>query len=126
MTMTDSTQLTSRETLDIIIQRTILIYRYAVIASFTLIGTGFVITIFADQHVDATMATPLTLVRQLFDLQASGFFGFGIGIMVLTPILMIANAAGTFFTTGDKRYGLITTGVAAILTLSIIISFVIG
>lgn len=126
MTMINSPQPTSRETLDIIIQRTILIYRYAVLATFALIGVGFVITIFTDQNVDATMAAPLTLLGQAFDLEASGLFGLGIAAMIVTPIVMIANAALTFFRSGDRKYGLITTAVAAILTLSIVISFVIG
>lgn len=124
--MTDSTQLTSRETLDIIIQRTILIYRWAVLATFAFIGIGFLITIFADQVVDTEMASPLALLRQVLDFDASGFFGIGIGLMILTPIAMIANAAVIFFNAGDRRYGIITTAVATILLLSIVVSFVIG
>ena len=124
--MTDSTQLTSRETLDIIIQRTIIIYRWAVIASFSMIGIGFLITLIANQNIDTNMATPARLLRQVINLEASGFFGIGIGLMVLTPIVMIASAALTFFSAGDKRYGLITTTVAVILLLSIVVSFAIG
>lgn len=124
--MTDSTQLTNRETLDIIIQRTILIYRWAVIASFSLIGAGFLIANVADQGVESEMASPLELVRQALNLEASGFLGLGIGVMVLTPIVMIAAAAVTFFRQNDRRYGFITVSVAAILSLSIALSFVIG
>lgn len=124
--MTDSTQLTSRETLDIIIQRTILIYRWAVVASFAFIGIGFLITIFSQQDIDSKMASPVQLFRQVPDLEASGFFGIGIGLMILTPIVMIANAAVIFFGAKDRRYGFITTTVAAILMLSIVVSFVIG
>lgn len=124
--MTDSTQLTSRDTLDIVIQRTITIYRWAVMASFAMLGIGFLFTIFADQEVDTNMATPAELLRQVIDLEASGFFGIGIGLMILTPIVMIASAAVTFFGAEDKRYGLITSAVAAILLLSIVVSFVIG
>lgn len=124
--MTDSTQLTSRETLDIIIQRTIAIYRGAVVASFAFIGVGFLITILADQIVESEMASPATLLRQVLNLEAAGYFGIGIAVMILTPIIMIANAAVIFLTSGDRRYGLVTSAVAAILLLSIIISFVIG
>lgn len=124
--MTDSTQLTSRETLDIIIQRTILIYRWAVVASFAFIGIGFLITVFGAQDIDTEMASPMTLLRQLVDFEASGYFGIGIGLMILTPIVMIANAAVIFFEADDRRYGLITTAVATILLLSIAVSFVIG
>lgn len=124
--MTDSTQLTSRETLDMIIQRTILIYRWAVVATFAFIGAGFLITLFADQIIDTEMASPYELLRQIFALDASGFFGVGIGLVILTPIVMIANAAVIFFKVDDRRYGWITMAVAMILMLSIVISFVIG
>ena len=124
--MTDSTQLTSRETLDIIIQRTILIYRWAVVASFAFIGIGFLVTLFGSKDVDTEMASPVQLLRQVLDLEASGFFGIGIGLMILTPIVMIANSAVIFFGAEDRRYGLVTSAVATILMLSIVVSFVIG
>lgn len=124
--MTDSTQLTSRETLDVIIQRTVLIYRWAVVASFAFIGFGFALTLFTDQTIDNIMRSPSVILQQVADLHASGFFGIGIGIMILTPIVMIANAAIIFLESGDKRYGLITTAVSTILLLSIVISFLIG
>lgn len=124
--MIHSLQFTSRQTLDVIVKRTIAIYRWAVVASFTIIGIGFLIAIVADQQVETEMSDPLTIASRLFDLQASGFFGAGISVMVLTPIVMIAIAAVTFFRAGDQRYGLITSAVAAILSLSIAISFVIG
>lgn len=124
--MTDSTQLTSRETLDIITQRTVFIYRWAVIATFAFIGIGFVLTIFTDQSIDTEMGSPSLLMQQVLDLEASGFFGVGIGLMTLTPIVMIANAAAIFFGANDKRYGIVTATVAVILLLSIVISFMIG
>lgn len=124
--MTDSTQLTSREALDILIQRTISIYRWAVYGSFAFIGLGFLIAIVEDQSVDTEMAGPTQLIRQVLDLQASGFFGIGIGVMILTPIVMIAAGAVTFLRAGDRRYAQITFAVAVILSLSIVISFVTG
>lgn len=124
--MTKSPQLTSRDTLNVIVQRTIFSYRWAVIASFAMLGAGFVIALLSNQQVDSEMGSPLAIIRQLFDLEASGFFGIGIGIMILTPIVMIADASITFMKAGDRRYALITAAVAAILSLSIVIAFVIG
>lgn len=124
--MNNPLQLTSREILDVIIRRTILIYRWAVYASFVLIGSGFLITITANQRVDAEMLGPIEILRQVLNGQASGFFGAGIAVMILTPIVMIATGAATFIGAGDRRYGLITYGVATILALSIAISFVTG
>lgn len=124
--MTDSIQTTSRETLDTIIARTITIYRWAVYISFAFIGAGFLIAALANQSVDAEMESPLRLTRQMLELKASGYFGTGIGVMILTPIVMITAGAAAFFKAGDRRYGFITIAVATILSLSIIISFVIG
>lgn len=124
--MAELSQLSSREALDTIIQRTIVIYRWAVTLTFAFVGIGFLITIFGDQNVDSVMGDPDTLFRQVMDLEASGFFGVGISIMILTPIIMIANAAYLFFRAGDKRYGLITSAVVAILLLSIVISYITG
>lgn len=124
--MNNVPQPTSREILDVIIQRTISIYRWAVYTAFALIGVGFLLAITADQNIDTEMSAPLELVRQIIDLQASGYFGAGISVMILTPIVMIATGAVTFFNAGDRRYGFITLGVATILSLSIAISFVTG
>lgn len=124
--MTDVAQPTSRETLDRIIQQTIITYRWAVLASFALIGIGFLIATIADQNVDTEMASPVALFHQVVDVQASGFFGLGIAVMVVTPIVMIGAAAFRFMASGDRRYALITMAVAIILSLSIAISFVIG
>lgn len=124
--MTNAIHFDNRTTLDGIIQRSIQIYRWAVMAAFAFVGAGFLVALVSDETVATEMGSPQTLVRQLFDAHASGFFGIGIGIMILAPIVMIAAAAVDFFRAGDRRYALITTAVTAILTLSIALSFVIG
>lgn len=124
--MTGSTQLTSRETLDVIIRHTISVYRWAVYVSFAMLGAGFLIAVIGDQNIGAEMAGPARLVRLAIDFQAAGFIGLGIGVMVLAPIVMIASAAVGFLQAGDRRYAWVTLAVAAILTLSIVISFVTG
>lgn len=124
--MTSAQPVNGRQTLDTIIQRAILIYRWAVLLAFGLLGIGFVIALVRDQHVTTKMGHPNELMRQVLDLQASGFLGLGIAAMIVTPIVMIAAGAWTFFAAGDRRYGLITAAVAVILALSIAISFLIG
>lgn len=116
----------SRKILDLIIHRTVQTYRWAVIATFALVGVGFAITIFSNEQVETEMGNPGEVLRNLLDGHASGFFGAGIGVMILTPVVTVAAAAATFFWAGDRRYGLITTAVAIILTLSIAFAFVTG
>lgn len=124
--MNSSLQINHRESLDGIIAQTILIYRWAVIVSFAFIGAGFVIAVLSDEQVTTKMGTPAEIIDNVLNLHASGFFGVGITLMILTPIVMITAAAISFFRANDRRFGLITLSVAIILSLSIVISFVIG
>lgn len=119
-------QLHHRPILDAIIRRAIEIYRWAVYASFAAIGIGVVLAFLNDGDVDTKMGNPGQIIRHVIDLDAAGFFGLGISIMILAPIVMIATSAVSFFRAGDQRYGLISTAVAVILSLSIVIAFVIG
>lgn len=124
--MSDMSVNPNRAVLDKIIGRNITIYRWAVLISFSIIAVGFVIAIIRGSDVDSSVGSPARIISQLADLEASGFLGLGIILMVLTPIVMIADAAIGFFRVGDRRYGFITSAVAAILLLSIVISYVIG
>lgn len=122
-----STQpLNHRHTLNDIIRRAIDIYRWTVYTSFAAIGVGVVLAFFTNGDVDTKMGNPGKIISNVLDLDAAGFFGLGISIMILAPIVMIATSAITFFRAGDQRYGLISTSVAVILSLSIVIAFVIG
>lgn len=122
-----STQpLNHRHTLNDIIRRAIDIYRWTVYTSFAAIGVGVVLAFFTNGDVDTKMGNPGQIISKVLDLDAAGFFGLGISIMILAPIVMIATSAITFFRAEDQRYGLISTSVAVILSLSIVIAFVIG
>ncbi len=124
--MTNSLPHTHRSTLREIRRRTIVSYQWAVYASFAFIFAGLIIALFSDQTVGTEMDAPSHVLRRMIDLHPSGFFGMGIGIMILAPIEMLIDAAVTFFRRGDKRYALITAAVALILSLSILISFLKG
>lgn len=124
--MSDMSVNPNRAGLDKIISRNIVIYRWAVLISFAFIAVGLAIAAFSDTDVDHSIESPAKLVSQIVDLEASGFLGLGIILMVITPIVMIVDAAIGFFRIGDRRYGFIATAVAAILLLSIVISYVIG
>lgn len=124
--MTDSMQHTSHTTLRTIVRRVIVTYRWAVYASFAFVFVGFLVAMLTDHPVETEMGAPSELLRNMIDLHPAGFFGVGIGIMILAPILMLADAASTFLRFGDRRYALITGTVALILAFSILLSFLIG
>ncbi len=124
--MTDNAIPTSRSTLRIVRRRTILFYQWSVYASFGFIFAGIIVALFSDKPAETEMGAPSELLSRMIDLHPSGFFGVGIGLMILAPIVMLADAAITFFRRGDKRFGVITTGVTIILSFSILISFLRG
>lgn len=124
--MTDSALPTPRSTLREIRRRTITSYQWAVYASFAFIFAGLIIALFSDDAVETEMGAPSELIGNMIDLHPSGFFGMGIGIMILAPIAMLIDAAITFLRCGDRRFALITGAVALILSLSILISFLKG
>jgi uncharacterized membrane protein len=109
-----------------IVRRVILTYQAAVYASFAFVLAGFLAALFTDHPVDTKMGSPLELSRHMIELHPAGFFGVGIGIMIVAPILMLADAATTFLRFGDRRYALITGTVTLILAFSILLSFLTG
>lgn len=124
--MTDSLQHPSHSTLRAIVRRTITTYQWAVYTSFAFILAGFVVAIVTDHPVETEMGAPSELLQRMMDLHPSGFFGVGIGLMILAPIVMVTDAALTFLRHGDKRYALFTGAVALILAFSILIAFIKG
>lgn len=124
--MTNPLLSTPQSTLREIRRRTITSYQWAVYASFAFIFAGLIVALFSDKAVETEMGAPSDLLRRMIDLHPAGFFGMGIGIMILAPIAMLIDAAVTFFRRGDRRYAMITTAVALILSFSILISFLKG
>ena len=120
------TQPIARPIIKKINRRTIAIYQWAVYATFAFVFAGFATALFGEHELETEMGSPTELISKLIDLNPSGFFGVGIGIMILAPIVMVADAAISFYRGGDKRFALITCGVALILAFSILISFIWG
>lgn len=109
-----------------VIDATIAIYRWAVYLSFAFLGVGFVAALFSDHPTETEIGTPRDMLRNMLDLHPAGFFGVGIGIMILAPIVMLFEAALILHRKGDRRYALFTLTVALILSLSILIAFLRG
>ncbi|MCO5219877.1 MAG: DUF1634 domain-containing protein [Thermomicrobiales bacterium] len=121
-------QLTSQPRIAIapVISATISIYRWAVYLSFAFLGVGFVAALFSEHTIHSEIGTPQEMLRHALDFHPEGFFGIGIGIMILAPIAMLFNAASILFRKGDRRYALYTVVVALILSISILIAFLRG
>lgn len=124
--MTDTLQTTEQSTQRIISRRTITIYQWTVYATFAFIFAGIAVSLFSDHEISTKMGSPADFLEKMLDLNPSGFFGVGIGIMILAPIVMVASAALTFYRNQDRRFALIALAVALILAFSILISFIWG
>lgn len=109
-----------------VISATISIYRWAVYLSFAFLGIGFVAALFSDHPTETEIGKPHDMLQNMLDLHPAGFFGMGIGIMILAPIVMLFDAAFILYRRSDKRYALFTLIVALILSLSILIAFLKG
>ncbi|MCA9835049.1 MAG: DUF1634 domain-containing protein [Thermomicrobiales bacterium] len=109
-----------------VISATLRIYRWAVYISFAFLGVGFALALLTDHEVEREIGTPVEMVRRALELHPSGYFGIGIGVMILAPIAMLINAAVILFRLGDRKYARFTALVALILSLSILVAFLKG
>lgn len=109
-----------------VIRGTIQICRWAVYIAFAFLAVGFGLAPFVDHKVENNIGTPTEMVKRAFELHPSGYFGIGIGIIILAPIAMLINAAITLYRLGDRKYAGFTALVALILSISVLIAFLKG
>jgi uncharacterized membrane protein len=106
-----------------VVEQTISVFRIGYILSFVFVGIGLVAALVQDQPLSSELGPPQELVNELLDLDPNGFIGTGIGIMILTPVVMTVEVAINFFRERDKRFGTITAIVAAILIVTFGLAF---
>ena len=123
--MTDTPR-TTHISITPVLRGAIRVYRWAVIFSFALLTVGFALTILTDHEVETEIGGPIAMLQGAADLHPAGFFGLGIGVMILAPIVMLIDAAIIFLRMGDRRYAGFTSLVALILSLSIAVAFLRG
>jgi uncharacterized membrane protein len=111
-------------TTDRIVAQTIGVYRGGYVLSFVLVGIGLVVALFGDSELSTELGGPGTIAEHLVDLNPNGFIGLGIGVMILSPIVMSIEVALNFFRAQDRRFALITSAVAAILVVTMALAFV--
>jgi uncharacterized membrane protein len=129
--MTMTTQLTeSTKMLDKharterVVAQTISLFRAGYRLSFAFVAIGLVVALVRDIPLAAELGPPKELLDHLLNLDPNGFIGLGIGIMILTPILMTVEVTVNFFRVGDRRFAGITALVALILIVTLGLAFV--
>ena len=109
---------TKHERSERVVEQTISVFRIGYIVSFIFIAIGLVDAFIQDVPLSSELGPPRELASDLLDLDPNGFIGAGIGIMILTPVIMTVEVAINFFREHDKRFGAITAVVAAILIVT--------
>jgi uncharacterized membrane protein len=107
-----------------IVDQTVNVYRGGYILSFALVGIGLLVALAGDKELSTELGAPGAIIDHIADLDPNGFIGLGIGVMILTPIVMSIEVAINFFRANDLRFGLITSAVAIILLVTMALAFV--
>lgn len=107
-----------------VVEDTIKLFRWGYIASFTFVGIGLLVALIRGLPLATELGGPGEIVEDIIDLDPNGFIGLGIGVMILTPIIMTIEVAVNFFRAGDAKFATITGVVAAILVVTLALAFV--
>jgi uncharacterized membrane protein len=106
-----------------VVEQTIGLYRAGYMLSFGLVAIGLIVALVKDISLSAELGGPKVIAQDLVDLDPAGFIGLGIGVMILSPIIMSIEVAWNFFRAHDARFGYITAAVAAILVVTMALAF---
>lgn len=115
---------TTSERAERVVEDTITLFRWGYIASFVLIGIGIVIALGRRIPLATELGGPGEILSDVMDLDPNGFIGLGIGVMIITPIVMTIEVTVNFFRAGESRFGIISGVVAAILLVTLALAFI--
>lgn len=115
---------TSSERAERVVEDTISLFRWGYIASFALVGVGIIIALIRRIPLATELGGPGKIISDVMELDPNGFIGLGIGVMILTPIIMTIEVTANFFRAGDARFGTISGVVAAILVVTLALAFI--
>lgn len=115
---------TGHERAERIVEQTISVFRIGYLVSFALIAIGIVIAIIRRIGLATELGPPVEIARDIMDFDPNGFIGLGIGVMILTPIIMTIEVTINFFRAGDSKFGTISGIVAGILVVTMALAFV--
>jgi uncharacterized membrane protein len=126
MTMQTSERIvpaTKHERAERVVEHTISVFQGGYVLSFSLVIIGILLSLFRDLPLAAELGPPKEIWRHVQDFDPNGFIGLGIGVMILTPIVMTVEVAVNLFRASDSRFGTITAIVSLILIVTIGLAF---
>lgn len=115
---------TEHERSERLVEQTIQVFRLGYMVSFALLAIGIVVALIRRIPLAPELGPPGEIIRDLLDVDPNGFIGLGIGIMIITPIIMTIEVTVNFFRAGDSRFGVISGIVAGILVVTMALAFV--
>lgn len=96
---------------------TTLTWGFRVAASLLLVGV--VLSLARQDPLESRLPPLDTILDQVGDFRGAGFIGLAIFAIVVTPVATTLSIALAFYRLGNRRYGMLTMVVLAILAFSI-------
>lgn len=125
MQQTEISNLQSRqERTERVVEQTISLFRGGYILSFTFVFIGLIVALVRNVPLASELGPPKELINLLLELDPNGFMGLGIGLMILTPIVMTVEVAINFLRGQDPRFAAISGLVALILIVTMALAFI--
>lgn len=90
---------------------------FRIAAALLLLGVGF--SLARQDALDSELPTIGSLLDEVTALHGAGFIGLSILTIVVTPVFTTLSISLGFFRIGNRRYGVLTLIVLAILAASI-------
>lgn len=88
----------------------------------SLLCVGLLVALVRQESLRRITESYLDVVPSIVDGEASGIVSLAIIVLVATPVVTVLNVALGFFGIGDRRFGLLSLVVLAVLAVSISLS----
>lgn len=109
---------------ELVVEQTITVFRAGYVLSFILVAIGLLDALIRNQPLASELGPPSELLDHLLSGDPNGFLGLGIGVMILTPVVMTIEVAINFLRVRDTRFAAITALVSAILIITVALAFI--
>jgi uncharacterized membrane protein len=86
------------------------------------LGIGLLVAIIRQESIRTNAEAYPDILPSVFDGEASGIISLAIVVLVATPVVTVLMVATGFFRIGDRRFGLLSLIVLAVLGVSISLS----
>jgi uncharacterized membrane protein len=85
----------------------------------TLLAVGVILSFARRDPLASTLPSFTAIFDEVGDFRGSGFIGLAIFAIVITPVVTTLSIGVAFLRLGNRRYGMLTLVVLAILAFSI-------